>query len=60
MIKGGSKYISLELLKEIKENQYRSKCGKFEYYKEVIDDLILEKETKKVIEQVEQQFKKVV
>lgn len=60
MIKGGSKYISLDLLKEIQNNSYRSRCGKVEYSKEEIDDLVMEKETQKMIKQIEKQFKRVV
>jgi hypothetical protein len=60
MIKGGSKYISLERLKEIRENSYRTKCGKFEFCVEEIEDLINEKETNKMLNEIEQQLKKVV
>ena len=48
MIKGGSKFISLDKLKEIKENSYRTKCSKYEYSKEEIDNCISDRENKKL------------
>lgn len=60
MILSASKYTPLETLKAIRENSYRTKCGELEYCPEEVDDLINEKETKKLIKQIEQQFKKVV
>jgi hypothetical protein len=65
MIKSPSKHIPLKKLKEIKENSYRTACGLYEYCSDEIDDLIQQKENKKMLDdynkimkQIEQQFSK--
>jgi len=57
MIKGGSKYIPLKTLKEIKENQYRTKCTTYDYSSHEIDYYIDKKETDKMLSEHEKLMK---
>ena len=49
MYKEASKNMSLSNLIQIRDNQYRSKCNKHEYYPETVDDQIYRKQAKQNI-----------
>ena len=53
MIKSSSKYISLERLLEIQANNYRTKCGQYEYAPNEIDTDIYQKQTNSDVNDVE-------
>jgi glutamyl-tRNA reductase len=51
------KFMSIERLETIRDNQYRSSCGKFEYCKETIDDELNRKYTEQDERLVDEQLR---
>ena len=56
MVKSASKFMSLNMLYNIRDNSYRTKCGAYEYSSYEIEDQISSKETKAMLEEHDRQI----
>ena len=56
-VKSPSKHTPLKTLKAIQENNYIGMTGN-EYHADEIDEIIMQKETKQIVDYIEQQLKK--